>query len=343
MTLLKNTAACTFFFRLTTALAIVLLFAVLARAGGPKYVAGSSYFNPSTMGQPITWSLGEVNYYTDRGDLSPILTNDSANLLVVNAFSQWTSVSTAALTATSAGQLAEDVTGANVAVNTNGTITAPADITPSATHTPVGIVYDFDGSVTDALLGAGAGAPSQCFWNAVYGGADNFGTSANFSHALVVINGQCALQPSQMADVEYRLVRVLGGVLGLGWSQMNLNVITRNPLPTPDDYAGFPVMHYIDPVSCVPITVCYANPYQLAADDVAAVSRLYPPSSPATARIHGSVYFVDHVGSKSQPMQGVNVVARWIDPSTTSPRTNTELRRFPDSSSPGTPAIPSPG
>jgi hypothetical protein len=317
----KNLAAHSFFFRLAAALAIVVLFAALARAGGPKYVAGSSYFSPSTMGQPLTWSLGRVNYYTDRGDLSPILPNNSANVLVADAFAQWSSSSTSALTVTSAGELAEDVSGSNIAVDSAGTLTAPADIAPSATESPVGIVYDFDGTVTDALLGTGAGAPSQCFWNAVYGGVDNFAASANFLHALVVINGQCALQSSQLTDVEYRLVRVLGGVLGLGWSQMNLNVITINPSPTLADDGGFPVMHYVDPVSCVPITVCYANPYQLAADDVAALFRLYPPSAPpaTTARIHGSVYFSDHVGNSGQPMQGVNVVARWIDPSTNQP------------------------
>jgi hypothetical protein len=308
------------FFRLAAALAIVFFFAIVVRAGGPKYVAGSTYFNPSSMGQPITWSLGRVNYYTDQGDLSPILPNASANAFVANAFSQWTSVSTAALTATNAGQLAEDVNGSNIAVDSNGTVTAPADITSSARQNPVGIVYDYDGSVTSALLGAGAGDPSQCFWNAVYGGVDNFGASANFLHALVVINGQCALQSAQLTDVEYRLVRVLGNVLGLGWSQMNLNAITHHPAPTPDDFAGFPVMHFIDFPNCVPITICYANPYQLAPDDVAALSRLYP-ASPATttARIHGSVYFVDHVGGIAQPMQGVNVVARWIDPATGQP------------------------
>ena len=318
---MKNPAARSFLFRLATALAIVFLFAVLARAGGPEYVAGSSYFNSSTMGQPLTWSLGRVNYYTDRGDLSPILPNNSANVLVADAFAQWTSSSTAGLAVTGAGELAEDVNGSNIAVDSAGTVTAPADITPSATESPVGIVYDFDGTVTDALLGAGAGATSQCFWNAVYGGVDNFAVTANFLHALVVINGQCALQSSQFTDVEYRLVRVLGGVLGLGWSQMNLNVITRNPPPTSADYAGFPVMHYLDPVSCVPITVCYANPYQLAPDDVAALSRLYPPSPPSatTTRIYGSVYFVNALGSAAEPMQGVNVVARWIDPSTGQP------------------------
>jgi hypothetical protein len=316
----KPMTARAFFFRLAAALAVVIFFAMMARAGGPKYVAGSSYFNSATMGQPLTWSLGQVNYYTDQGDLSPILPNSLANAFVANAFSQWTSVSTAALTASNAGQLAEDVNGSNIAVNSNGTVSAPADITSSATQTPVGIVYDYDGSVTDALLGADAGDPSQCFWNAVYGGVDNFGATANFLHALVVINGQCALQSSQLTDVEYRLVRVLGNVIGLGWSQMNLNVITGTRTPTPDDYAGFPVMHFIDSPSCVPITVCYANPYQLAADDVAALSRLYPASpSTATARIHGSVYFVNHQGGIAQPMQGVNVVARWIDPSTSLP------------------------
>jgi hypothetical protein len=305
-----------FLFRLAAALAIVVFFAVLARAGGPEYVAGSSYFNSSTMGQPIIWSLGQVSYYTDQGDLSPILPNAAANSLVASAFSQWTSVSSAALTATNAGQLAEDVNGSNIGVDSNGTINAPADITPSATQSPVGIVYDFDGTVTDALLGAGAGDPSQCFWNAVYGGVDNFGASATFLHALVVINGQCALQSWQLIEVEYRLVRVLGNVIGLGWSQNNLNVITGSPPPTTDDIAGFPVMHFMDPVSCVPITVCYANPYQLAPDDVATLSRLYPPStSGTTARIFGSVYFVDRQGGSAQPMQGVNVVARWIDPS----------------------------
>jgi hypothetical protein len=309
-----------FLLRLASALAIVFFFAMLARAGGPAYVAGPSYFNSGTMGQPITWSSGQVNYYTDQGDLSPILPNASANSLVANAFAQWTSVSTAALTATNAGQLAEDVNGGNIAVSSSGVVTAPADITPSATQTPVGIVYDYDGSVTDALLGADAGDPSQCFWNAVYGGVDNFAASANSLHALVVINGQCALQSSELTDIEYRLVRVLGSVIGLGWSQMNLNVITGKPHPTPADYAGFPVMHFMDPVTCVPITVCYANPYQLAPDDVAALSRLYPAApSATTARIYGSVYFVNHTGQEAQPMQGVNVVARWIDPSTNRP------------------------
>jgi hypothetical protein len=320
-----------FLLRLALAVAIVLFFALLSRAGGPKQVAGASYFDLTSNGQPLVWPQGQITYYTDQGDLSPVLPNASANSLVADAFSQWTSASTAALAATSGGQLAEDVTGSNLAVS-NGVITAPADIAPSATAMPVGIVYDYDGSVTDALLGSGAGNSSQCFSNAVFGGDDNYSTQAAYQHALIVLNGQCALYASQLVEVEYRLVRVIGNVLGLGWSQVNLNVLTGNPTPTAADYAGFPVMHYSDPVSCVPITRCYSNPYRLAMDDIAAISRLYPVTaqneasfpgkqifSSATARIHGSVWFTDLSGNSTQPMQGVNVVARWIDPTTGMP------------------------
>jgi len=321
-----------FLLRLACAAGIILAFALFSRGGGTRNVAGSSYFDPTVMGQPLTWPAGAITYYTDQGNLSPIQPNASANSLVASAFAQWTAVTTAALSATSGGQLAEDVNGTNVFVNADGTISMPADIQPSATGTPIGIVYDYDGSVTSALLGAGAGGSSQCFWNAVTGGTDNYGSFATYLHALIVIDGQCALQSTQFTDVTYRLVRVIGGILGMGWSQLNLNVQTGSPHPTSDDYAGFPVMHFTDAWNCVPITLCYANPYQLSTDDIAALSRLYPvtaqnqPSFPGTqifsattARIYGSVYFTDSHGNQTQPMEGVNVVARWIDPSTGQP------------------------
>src|ERR1700690_4161633 len=212
-----------FLLRLSAAAAMIFFVALLARAGGPKCVAGTSYFDPTTTGQPLVWPQGLVTYYTDQGNLSPILPNASANSLVASAFSIWTSVPTAAIATTSGGQLAEDVNGTNVIRNANGSITMPADIQPTATGTPVGVVYDYDGSVTDALIGSGAGNASQCFFNAVFGGDDNYGDLATYQHALIVINGQCALQSSQLTDVEYRLVRVIGGVLGVGWSQVNPN------------------------------------------------------------------------------------------------------------------------
>ncbi len=306
-----------------TALVSLLFVPTLpVEAGGPRYIAGISYFNQGTAGVPLTWAQGTVNYYTDQGSLSATVSGPQGDALVADAFSQWTSISTAALTVIHAGQLAEDVSGANVYRNSDGTLIMPADIMPTATGTPVGIVYDVDGTVTDAFLGQGAGDASECFGNAVFGGLDNFAPSANFLHALVVINGNCVVQLPD-PDVEYRLVRMLGQVLGLGWSQTNLNVQTDVPRPTADDYAGFSIMHAVDLLNCVPISLCYSdggkvNPYVPKMDDQAALSRLYPaPTFPSTTtRIHGNIYFENGSGQPGQGMQGVNVVARWIDPST---------------------------
>ena len=175
--------------RIALAALVIFLCSILSRAGGPKRIAGTSYFDASTIGQPVVWPLGQLTYYTDQGDLSPILPASSADTFVADALSQWTSVSTAALSATKAGHLAEDVNGSNVSRNLDGTLTIPSDIQPSALATPIGIVYDYDGAVTDAFLGSGAGNASQCFFNAAFGGADSYGLFASFQHALVVING----------------------------------------------------------------------------------------------------------------------------------------------------------
>ena len=297
--------------RILAIAALLICLATTSRAAGPAFVAGSGY-NPGVEGQALTWAGGSVKYFTDQGSLSPILTNAQANVLVAGAFNTWTSLPGVALTATQAGELAEDVNGSNIETNGDGVVTAPADIAPNATGTPVGIVYDFDGTVTDALLGQGAGSLSDCFTNAVYGGPDNFSAAGNIVHSLVVINGICAATSAQLPDVQYRLIRVLGRTLGMGWSQANLNVLTRNPIPTYADFAGFPVMHFADPISCVPISICYPNPGVPAMDDIDSLAQLYPISvnPQPSGGIYGGVYFTDTSGNALQPMQGVNVVAR---------------------------------
>jgi hypothetical protein len=296
--------------RIIVVAVFLLCSTVASRAGGPAFVAGSGY-NAGVEGQALIWANGSVEYFTDQGNLSPILAGAQADAMVASAFGVWTGIPGVALTATQGGHLAEDVNGSNIVV-TSGVIAAPADITSAATGTPVGIVYDYDGTVTDALLGEGAGGLEDCFTNAVYGGPDNFSTSGNIVHSLVVINGVCAATSAQLPDVQYRLVRVLGRTIGLGWSQANLNVLTDPPASS-DDLAGFPVMHFSDPISCVPITACYPSPAVPKMDDADALARLYPGSVRMAGRIYGSVYFTDAPGNAAQPMQGVNVAARLID------------------------------
>ncbi|MGA2978711.1 MAG: hypothetical protein ABSD76_03885 [Terriglobales bacterium] len=293
--------------RIWAVIGLFVCSAVASRAGGPAFVAGSGYA-VGVEGQALVWANSSVQYFTDEGNLSPILSGAQADAFVASAFGAWTTNSET-LTSSQGGHLAEDVNGSNIVV-TNGVITAPADITSSATGTPLGIVYDYDGTVTDALLGEGAGDLADCFTNAVYGGPDNFSTGGNIVHALVVINGVCAATSAQLPDVQYRLVRVLGRIVGLGWSQANLNVQTQEPPPTNADFAGFPIMHFTDLISCVPISVCYPDAAVPKMDDIDALARLYPGTPQPAGRVYGSVYFTDTSGNAVQPMQGVNVVAR---------------------------------
>ena len=299
--------------------------AVAAFAGGPLYVAGVSGFNSSATGQPITWTGGVVNYYTDQGNLSPLLPGASADAFVATAFASWSSVTTAALQINRAGQLSEDVSGSNV--QNAGSLILPIDIQPNSTK-PVAIIYDYDGSVIDAFLGTGAGSEDLCNSNSVIAEADNFTADGYFAHALVIINGNCAQYASDLPILQYRLARQLGRVLGLDWSQINDNVVTGSPPPTMNDYAGYPMMHPMGAL-CYPTYGCTSNPLQTRMDDQAALSRLYPVTAANignfsgktlffenTARIEGSVRFPAWNGNLGQGMQGVNVVARMIDPVT---------------------------
>src|ERR1700678_894395 len=156
------------------------LCSVPGHAGGPKYVAGVSYFNPAVMGQPVSWPDGQVNYYVDQGPLGP-LSNQQAVAMVDTAAAIWSAVSTAAVQLTDEGSLAEDVNGSNVLAG-NGFFAAPSDVTPGATGTPVAVIFDSDGSVIDALEGVGASTPSNCALNGPLVWIDNMSPNATFAH-----------------------------------------------------------------------------------------------------------------------------------------------------------------
>ncbi len=51
---------------------ISLISGTNAYAGGPRWTAGSSYFNSSAKGKPIVWANGQIGYYVDLGSLSRI-------------------------------------------------------------------------------------------------------------------------------------------------------------------------------------------------------------------------------------------------------------------------------
>jgi len=195
----------------------LLLLAPAAFAGGPRYVAGVTYFNPGVLGQPIRWAGGQLNYYVDQGPLSSTVTNQQATAMVDAAAALWSAVPTAGVTLTDMGPLNEDVSGANIVVSgTNFTVTneqidqlgqisQPADVTPSATQYPVGVIFDADGSVINALFGSGASDPTSCQYNGVWFWLDNINPDATIAHAILLLNGLCATNSNMLEMMSFEL------------------------------------------------------------------------------------------------------------------------------------------
>ena len=215
------------------ALALLLSIPYSAFGGGPKYVAGVSFFNPGVMGQPVRWAGGSVNYYVDQGPLNSAVTNQQATAMVDAAAALWSVVPTAGVTLTDIGPLNEDVNGTNIVVSGKnftvaneqldqlGQIAAPADVMPGATGYPVGIIYDADGSVTDALFGPGASDPTSCQNNGVWVWLDNVNPDATIAHGIILLNGLCATNANLLEMMSYELERAFGRILGLDYAQVN--------------------------------------------------------------------------------------------------------------------------
>jgi len=315
-------------YRFTLRVRIFSVFAILilalvflvpgANAGGPKYVAGTSYFNPAVLGQPLHWSGGQVRYYVDQGPLSSTVTNQQATAMVDAAAALWSAVPTAGVTLTDAGPLNEDVNGTNIAVSSTGQITQPADVTPSATGYPVGVIYDADGSVIDAVFGADASQPMNCQNNSVFVWMDNINPDATIAHAVIVLNGLCATNANLVSMMSFEVERAFGRILNLDFSQVNPGAQQNGEA---GGMAGWPLMQPLSGLCGPKGGACLPNPAQLAYDDIAALNRIYPITAQnvasfpgkqitaaATVSIQGTIAFRTGPG-----MQGVNVVARPVD------------------------------
>lgn len=298
-----------------------LALAPAAFAGGPKYVAGTSFFDPAVVGQPVVWSGGQVRYYVDQGPLSGSVTNQQATALVDAAAALWSAVPTAGVTLTDAGPLNEDVSAGNVLAGSlagNPVFAAPADVTPTAAGYPVAVVYDADGSVINTLFGAGASDATACQTNGVWTWTDSFNPNATFVHAVIVLNGLCTATANQLEMMSFQLERAFGEVLGLGFSQVNPGAFSSGDL---NQTLGLPVMQPLSGACGPSGGACIPSPGTLRFDDIAALNRLYPitaanlagfPGKEFTAAntvsIAGTLSFSGALG-----MQGVNVVARPLD------------------------------
>ncbi|HLH33739.1 MAG TPA: IPT/TIG domain-containing protein [Alloacidobacterium sp.] len=306
-------------------LVILLVLTQGAFGGGPRWVAGSSYFNSSVKGQPLRWKNGTISYYLDQNALTPLAYHTLMTSLVAQSANVWNNVSTAAVSITNGGSLNEDVSGSNVVAGPNG-ITMPADIQSTATSKPLAVIYDTDGSVINAFFGAGASAASDCRDNGVMTIVDNITTDGTIQHALMILNGLCAGNNAQLSVMQYQMVRAFGRILGLDWSQANESMFVGDQI-TADGLAGWPIMHPVEYVCSINGIPCTPNGMSLRYDDIAAINRLYPVTAAnqssfpgkkltaaATITVQGTIHF-----KNGQGMQGVNVVLRPLKQGTNTP------------------------
>ena len=281
-------------------------------------MAGVTFFNPGVLGQPVHWAAGQVNYFVDQGPLNSAIGNQQAVAMVDAAAALWSAVPTAAVTLANKGSLNEDVSGATIAVSATGNITQPSDITPTASAFPLGVIFDADGQVLDAIFGAGTSQPGSCQNNGVMTWLDNLNPDATIVHGLIVLNGLCATSSGQLQMMNFQLERAFGRILGLDAAQINPGALTNGE---PGGLLGWPVMQPFTGLCGNGGGECIPNPGTLRFDDIASLNRIYPITSAnlaafpgkqltasSTISIQGTVSFRTGLG-----MQGVNVVARPLD------------------------------
>lgn len=244
---------------------LLILLATLADtafAGGPTSANG-------TIGRRYPATAFPLAYRVDQGALGTF-SNTIARSITDYAFLQWDNVSSAAISFTNAGSLARDVTLASDAyISGNGQFSD--GVNP--------VVFDTDGSITDAKLGVGAKSSVLGFASSAY-------TGNNYIEGYMIINGSLSGAGAVGDQDRYRatITHEVGHFLGLGHSQVAM-------------HADFATMYPI---------VSKTAQQTLEPDDTAAIANLYPAAGYAASvgSISGTVR-----GANNANLSGVNVVA----------------------------------
>jgi hypothetical protein len=268
-------------------LALAAVAAITAYAAAPLYVGGPD----AAPGVPYTWKINPLTYWTDQGSLGT-LNNTAANNLVAAAFQAWQGISTTSISFQNAGSLGADVTANNIGAVENALYncsTLPGDPAGGIAK-PRTIVYDRDGSIIQSW----GEDPNSVLGEATPLCLTSDGTNNNFNRGFAIINGKWA---SSTTIVKAVMTHEFGHLIGLDHAQVNLDCLDN---PSCDGIDGLPTMF--------PVLIDDVAMSTPAADDVAAISALYPGPrlTSSMGRITGHVFFSDGM----TPAQGFNVIAR---------------------------------
>ena len=249
--------------------ALVLAFAACivspARAGGPLDLVNH---------QPVVYANGGTNLQLsiDRGPLG-LRTNAQAVALVQNAINLWNNVSTSTMRLSLGAALATDYDKSNYASIFNNF---------SDGFNPV--IFDSDGSITDAIFGTGAKSNILGFAGSAY---FTSGPSAGrYAEGRAVLNGALNISDASWTVV---LAHEFGHFFGLDHSQI-------------DSAQGMAPNNYV-----LMYPIAYRTLISLHEDDTAAVTALYP--SAAASSVYGQLTgtFTTSAGT---PILGANIWAK---------------------------------
>jgi hypothetical protein len=290
------------------------LCAVAAFGGEPLVVGGPNF---GADAQPFTWDPAKmpIQYRVDPGPMAisgstTLITNATGLQRVQAMLSNWQSIPTAAVSFSNAGPLlaAGSYTGGDLT-----TVTQYNDVVgscQSGKQSPV--IFDAGGQIMSGL-----GLPPEVIGFTSGCALDPVG--GHLTSALIVMNGQFqdGVNNTTSTPRNYELtanefdeaiMHEFGHFLGLGHSQINLDLLTNFRFPCDvDKLAGLPLMF--------PEELCQARKDAglpvLSPDDIAWISKLYPGASFAGGygTISGQIYFSDGVSQ----VQGINVIARAVD------------------------------
>ena len=298
-----------------------------ANAGGPLYLS----METGEL-RPLTWDMsqGPIPVYVDGGGAftydfdgtTPFLTIERANELTAFAFDEWSSVPTSTFKAEIAGTIADqagiaDVTGANA-----------TDIYNVENGYGFWVLYDTDGSILEDYFGVSR--------NSVLGIAfPEWGDGAgHIIEATAVMNGWAVheddTEGNRIAGV---FTHEFGHAINLSHSQVNGPMVyqsyTYAPYQPGIKGCVAPVHRYdypdglgatpADPSTLETMFPFIDNWGDAAAeqstidhaDDIAAISNLYPTVDYASSR--GSISGVLHLKDGSTEYSGINVIARNVN------------------------------
>ena len=280
------------------------------------YGGGAILVDTGGSGQPVLWQGGVVHYNLESGETGTLgqLSNAEAVDFVRELFDDWKNVTIEGVATVTISPAEGESLGSVDASNMNDHFTycppdatcpteSPPFVAGSARTGASPILFDDDGSMTDAVQGAGASASILGFAGPRV--VDRIEGVLYITEGQALLNGRfidgVGGSDPEVALEEFKgsIFHEIGHFLGIDHTQVNLASVIKYLNGDTSEKDAIPTM--------LPLFVDGEAQLSPHFDDKVAVSLLYPSAAFASSfcRIEGKVFESDG----ATELQGVNVVA----------------------------------